>query len=66
MVVVGYSKASSGDVVLTAGSRLVPENLAVGRIVGELITPEKVFKQLHFASPIDLDRLNYVQVVIAK
>ncbi len=51
------------QIVTTAGSNLVPANLPVGRVVGRLKSPEKIFQQIHFASPIDLDRLSYVQVV---
>jgi len=51
------------QLVTTAGSNLVPANLPVGRVVNRLNSPEKIFQQIHFASPIDLDRLSYVQVV---
>lgn len=51
------------QLVTTAGSNLVPANLPVGRVVGRLNTSEKIFQQIHFASPIDLDRLSFVQVV---
>jgi rod shape-determining protein MreC len=49
--------------VVTAGSREIPPNVPVGRVVGQLMTPEKVFQQIQFASPVDLDRLQYVQVI---